>query len=71
LGQKHGQVVPLLRLCVLHRLRHRWELGDEGGDLAPLIKQAEEDLDAHFRNYAELLKQKWVAEGWVEGAEEE
>jgi len=58
-----GEVFPLLRLCVIHRLRHRWSEGltDEQkaaveADLKPLIEQAEQDVRNHFARWAEALE---------------
>jgi hypothetical protein len=51
-----GEVFPLLRLCILHRLRHRWQgslTEPQEARLAALIAAAEKDLEAHFLLFAD------------------
>jgi hypothetical protein len=54
-----GDVFPLLRLSVLHRLRHRWQdclAESQKARLTDLIAAAEADLKAHFMLFAEKPK---------------
>jgi len=58
LGGLPGEVYPLLRLCVIHRLRHRWEgqLSEEQqARMQDLITKAEADLEAHFVRFNEMV----------------
>ena len=70
LGGLPRAVFPLLRLCVLHRLRHRWQdrLSEEQkAGLQELIEKAEEDVKAHFVRFGELLEEAVQGEMEREG----
>jgi hypothetical protein len=61
LGGLPGDVYPLLRLCVIHRLRHRWEgrLSEEQqARMQELITKAEADLEAHFVRFNEMVEEE-------------
>ncbi|MBM3475437.1 MAG: hypothetical protein FJX75_19405 [Armatimonadetes bacterium] len=61
LGGLPGEVYPLLRLCVIHRLRHRWkgQLSEEQqAKMQELITKAEADLEAHFVRFNEMVEEE-------------
>jgi energy-coupling factor transporter ATP-binding protein EcfA2 len=61
LARLPGAVYPLLRLCVLHRLRHRWsgELGEEQeARFRELVSLAEADLKRHFERFVGLTTRR-------------
>ena len=52
---------PLVRLCVIHRLRHRWEgqlTEAQEAQLLDLVAQAEEDLSAHFVRFDAMVEEE-------------
>jgi hypothetical protein len=56
-----GDVFPLLRLCVLRRLEHRWDgqlAESQQTRLADLIGLAEADVEAHFASFAERVSEE-------------